>query len=32
MTEPAILPLESFDAWLEGRAVALGPCPVKNRM
>ena len=24
---PAVLPPESFDAWLGGQAVALGPCP-----
>ena len=29
---PAILPPESFDAWLEGRAVALGPCPAQGIM
>ena len=27
---PAILPPESFDAWLKGRAVALGPCPAQG--
>ena len=27
---PAILPPESFHAWLEGRAVALGPCPAQG--
>lgn len=27
---PAILPPESFDAWLEGRTVALGPCPAQG--
>ena len=27
---PAILPPESFDAWLGGRAISLSPCPAQG--